>query len=80
MIRIKPFILSALLFVGYQSNTVAQFTDDFSDGNYTQNPQWTGVTSHFQVNTSNELQLNAPAATATSHLVTQSNAIGNATQ
>jgi hypothetical protein len=35
-----------------------QFTDDFSDGNITANPEWTGNTAVFIVNPSLQLQLN----------------------
>ncbi|MEQ1746094.1 MAG: lamin tail domain-containing protein [Saprospiraceae bacterium] len=40
----------------------AQIVDDFSDGNFTANPAWQGDVTHFIVNASGELQLNAPAA------------------
>lgn len=38
---------------------VAQLQDNFSDGNFDQNPQWLGDTANFIINTNNQLQLNA---------------------
>lgn len=48
----------------------SQVTEDFSDGDFTQDPTWTGDMSHFKISTSTAvpadqrpaLQLNAPAA------------------
>ncbi len=37
----------------------AQVTDDFSDGDFTQNPTWSGTTEQYIVNNSKQLQLNA---------------------
>lgn len=37
----------------------AQVTDDFSDGDFTQNPTWSGTTEHYMVNSNHQLQLNA---------------------
>lgn len=37
----------------------AQLFDDFSDGNFTQNPTWEGSTNMFIVNAAQQLQLNA---------------------
>ena len=55
----------------------AQFTDDFSDGDFTSNPTWSGDVSEFQISTANELQSNGPAANATLHLVTPSTQFQN---
>ena len=49
----------------------AQLTEDFSDGDFTSNPLWNGDVSNFIVNGAMELQLNAPAVTDTSYLVTE---------
>ena len=37
----------------------AQVTDDFSDGDFTHNPTWSGTTESYIVNTNQQLQLNA---------------------
>ena len=37
----------------------AQVIDDFSDGDFTQNPTWSGTTEQYIVNNSKQLQLNA---------------------
>ncbi|MBL7806483.1 MAG: lamin tail domain-containing protein [Saprospiraceae bacterium] len=46
-----------------------QITDNFSDGNFDQNPSWLGDISHFKISNAGELQLNATAAGQSSLLV-----------
>ncbi len=48
----------------------AQVNDGFDDGNFTSNPTWSGDVSEFEVDGSNTLHLNAPAATNESYLST----------
>ncbi|MNK12858.1 hypothetical protein D3C87_309360 [compost metagenome] len=50
----------------------SQVTDNFSDGNFTANPAWSGTDSHYIINTSQELQLSNTVA-ATSYLATPHN-------
>ena len=60
------------LFLLITSFLSAQIKDDFSDGNFTINPKWSGDTSHFIINASAQLQLNNTSSN-TSYLSTESN-------
>ena len=55
-----------------QTNLVfGQFTDNFSDGNFTTNPAWSGDIKNFEVDYFSKLHLNDSAAN-TSYLSTAS--------
>jgi hypothetical protein len=71
-------ILFLLFFYLVIVSVKAQFSDNFSDGDFSNSPTWTGITANFEVNPANQLHLNAPAQTDTSYLVTASQAINNA--
>jgi hypothetical protein len=61
------YYLTLLLFVVSQLAS-AQFSDDFTDGDFTSSPTWGGMTSNFEVDPSNQLHLLAPAIDDTSYL------------
>jgi hypothetical protein len=68
MIRSIYLAVSLLL----SGQLTAQVVDNFSDGNFTNNPTWSGTTADFIVNSSQQLQLNNTVA-ATSYLTTPHN-------
>ena len=55
----------------------AQVQDNFTDGDFTANPIWSGEVSTFEAS-ANRLHLNAPAVASSSYLSTASSAIHNA--
>ncbi|HWJ29262.1 MAG TPA: lamin tail domain-containing protein, partial [Flavisolibacter sp.] len=68
MTNAKWFILAlSQLFALY---TGAQVSEDFSDGNFTANPVWTGTANSWIVNTSGQLQSNNTVANSTFYLST----------
>ncbi|MBQ1652302.1 MAG: lamin tail domain-containing protein, partial [Bacteroidales bacterium] len=78
--KIFTLVIMSLLGLGAFAQVNGGFTDDFSDGDFTANPQWTGETTKFRVNEDMELQLNDVDATgnSTAMLSTASRAIDNA--
>lgn len=56
----------------------AQLNDDFSDGDFTSNPAWTGNVADFVVNSNFELQSNGPNVTSTLYLSTPNSLIDSA--
>lgn len=57
---------------------IAQIDEDFSDGNFTANPQWNGQTGSFIVNSLNQLQLNE-STTGSAYLSTTCHITAEAT-
>lgn len=72
----KSFFLvfTAVLF---NSLVFGQFTDNFSDLDFTNNPTWSGDNADWEVTAGGELHLNAPAVTDVKYLTTPSTAIDN---
>jgi hypothetical protein len=60
---VKKWLLLPLLLSAVPA--AAQLVDTFADGNFTQNPIWTGDVVSFQVNAAQQLQTNGPAVTGT---------------
>ena len=57
----------------------AQWTDNYTDGNYNSNPAWVGDTSKFIVNATSQLQINAREEAGTGYLSVSSNIAFKAT-
>lgn len=57
----RPILLLALL-LSVCGSCHAQIHDDFSDGNFNENPSWSGCDSLFIINDEKQLQLNAETA------------------
>ncbi len=72
------FIILVITQTIITSLAFSQINDDFSDGNFTDNPTWSGDTSNFIVNPQNQLQLLAPAQKDQSYLAVRSEIISSA--
>lgn len=75
--QILSWILTACLTLVHAHVCTAQFTDNFSDGNFSANPVWSGTDAKFTA-VSGFLQLNAPAVSESAYLSTPSASINNA--
>ncbi len=75
----KTFFISLTLFFVIQNNLPAQFYDNFSDGNISQNPEWIGDTAYYRALCPlNELKLEGPDEAGESAIFTQSSALEDA--
>ncbi len=67
-------ILITLVFALASTSYLAQLTDDFTDGDFTSNPTWSGDASKYEVDASNQLHSNGSSVSDTAYLST---AVGN---
>ncbi len=72
----RKIITFSLLWITVYS--FGQYSESFSDGDFTSGPVWSGTTDKFVVNGSKQLQLSAPAETSKAYLSTSSKAIDSA--
>lgn len=70
-------IFFAILLLSLPLFIHAQVQDNFNDGDFTNNPFWSGEGTKFEVNTAQQLHLNAPAITDTAYLITTNTFFGN---
>ncbi|MBX7226779.1 MAG: lamin tail domain-containing protein [Chitinophagales bacterium] len=68
----KSFLTTLILVLFCISVGFSQFSDDFSDGDFTNGTTWSGDNAKFIVNASQKLQLNGLSATDTAYLSTPS--------
>ncbi|MGB0404411.1 MAG: hypothetical protein ACPGEG_09965, partial [Salibacteraceae bacterium] len=76
----KSILFLSLLLLSVTSGLFAQVSDDFSDGDFAQNPKWEGDDSLFIVNSNDELQLaDSNFSSSSTYLVAESQSINKAT-
>ncbi len=68
----KTIVVIAVLLVLVTSSLYAQFSDNFTDDNFTENPTWVGNDTKFEIDITSRLHLNAPALTDQAFLSTAS--------
>ena len=54
------------------STAIAQVYDNFSDGDFTRDPNWFGMQHNFEIDAENRLHLNAPGENSSSYLCLKS--------
>lgn len=69
---IRLLITTLLIVTGFAST--AQLFDDFTDGDFTNNPTWSGDVSKYEITGSGRLHSNGPSQSDTAYLVTN---VGN---
>jgi hypothetical protein len=74
---LETFTLLVLVSGFFTQQVLAQFTENFSDGNFSVNPPWLGSASKFSV-VSSQLKLLAPAVSDVAYLSTNSESIHEA--
>ncbi len=68
----RKIFLALLVTILFSGGLQAQFTDNFSDGDFTSNPAWAGLSSDWTVNASGQLQSNNTTANSTFFITTPS--------
>lgn len=71
-------LLVTLFILMLWTSLSAQFVDDFSDGDLTTSPAWSGHLDSFTIDTAGMLRLDAPSNTATSFISTPCPVVGDA--
>ena len=75
---VKKLLLYLPVFLLFNFIAPAQFSEKFSDGNFTANPSWTGITANWIVNASGKLQSNNTVANSNFYLSTASTLVNAA--
>src|SRR5690606_13213979 len=75
---LKTFPVLFLILLASSQQLLGQFIDDFSDGDFTENPSWQGDVEKFTVD-AQRLRLTAPPVNSDAILITPSSSFYNAT-